>query len=220
MAADLSIVVTLKDKASKALDGIKRKAGALGSAAGKVMRAGVLAGAVGIAALGFAAFKFGNDFKEANNIIRVGTGATGEALDALNEDFKATFAETPADMKTVAQATADLNTRLGLTGPPLQDMTKRFVELSRITETDVTTNIQTVTRLFGDWSVATEDQAGSLDRLFLTSQATGISVDKLSSLVVQFGAPLRGFGFTLDQSTAILAKFEKEGVNTEAVMAA
>ena len=183
------------------------------------MRAGVLAGAVGIAALGVAAFKFGNDFKEANNIIRVGTGATGEALDALNEDFKAAFAETPADMETVAQATADLNTRLGLTGPPLQDMTKRFVELSRITKTDVTTNIQTVTRLFGDWSVATEDQAGSLDRLFLTSQATGISVDKLSSLVVQFGAPLRGFGFTLDQSTAILAKFEKEGVNTEAVMA-
>ena len=215
---DLRILVTLKDKASKALGAISKKAKGLGSAVGKVMRAGVLAGAVGIAALGVAAFKFGNDFKKATNIIRVGTGATGEDLKALNEDFKAAFADTPADMKTVAQATADLNTRLGLTGKPLQDMTKRFVELSRITETDVTANIEAVTRLFGDWSVATEDQSGSLDRLFKTSQATGIGVDKLSQLVVQFGAPLRGFGFTLDESTAILAKFEKEGVNTEAVM--
>lgn len=219
MAADLEIRVLLQDKASRGLKALKGKLGGVGKAAGTVMRAGVLAGGVAIAGLGALALKFGSDFQEANNIIRVGTGATGDALDALNEDFKAAFAGTPADMKTVAQATADLNTRLGLTGKPLQDMTKRFVELSRITDTDVSTNIQTVTRLFGDWSVATEDQAGSLDRLFMTSQATGIGVDKLSQLVVQFGAPLRGFGFSLDESTALLAKFEKEGVNTEAVMA-
>lgn len=218
MAAQLDIVINLQDKASRGLKALKGKLGGVGKAAGTVLRAGVLAGGVALAGLGVAAFKFGNDFLEAQNIIKVGTGATGEALEGLNEDFKATFAEVPADMKTVAQATADLNTRLGLTGEPLQDMTRRFLELSRITDTDVTTNIQAVTRLFGDWAVATEDQAGSLDRLFNTSQATGIGVDKLSQLVVQFGAPLRGFGFSLDQSTALLAKFEKEGVNTEAVM--
>lgn len=217
MAAEgkLEVLATIKDKASGALRKIKGLAGGIGGA----LKKGALIGGAAIVGLGVLAFKFGNDFKEAFNTIAVGTGATGDELAALEEDFKATFAKVPADMKDVAQATADLNTRLGLTGEPLQRLTQQFLEFSRITDTDVGANIQTVTRLFGDWSVATDDQELSLDRLFKTSQATGIEVDKLSSLVVQFGAPLRGFGFTLDQSTALLAKFEKEGVNTEAVMA-
>ena len=218
MAADLSIVVRLQDKASGPIGALRGKLGKVASVGGKILKAGMLAGAAGITAAGLAAFKFGNDFKEAENIIRVGTGTSGAALDALNEDFKNAFKDVPADMKDVATATADLNTRLGLTGSPLVLMTKQFVELSRITGTDVASNIKTVTRVFGDWSVATEDQAGELDRLFRISQSTGIGVDRLSQLVVQFGAPLRGFGFTLAESTALLAKFEKEGVNTEAVM--
>ena len=105
----MDIVINLQDRASKALAGLRGKMGKLASVAGKLLKVGMLAGAAGIAAAGFAAFKFGNDFLKANNIIRVGTGATGAALEGLEEDFKAAFADTPADMKTVAQATADLN---------------------------------------------------------------------------------------------------------------
>ncbi|HUU35012.1 MAG TPA: hypothetical protein VMW48_13190, partial [Vicinamibacterales bacterium] len=53
------------------------------------------------------------------------------------------------------------------------------------------------------------------DYLFRASQATGISIDKLATSMVQFGAPLRNIGFELEDSAALLAKWEKEGVNTE-----
>jgi phage-related minor tail protein len=72
--------------------------------------------------------------------------------------------------------------------------------------------------VFGDWSVATEDQATTLDAMFRASQATGIGIDQLGSSVVQFGAPLRQVGFSFEQSIGLLGKFEKEGVNSELVM--
>jgi len=39
-------------------------------------------------------------------------------------------------------------------------MATRFLELSRITGTDVASNIKEVTRLFGNWNVAAEEQTG------------------------------------------------------------
>lgn len=177
--------------------------------------AGLATAAVGV---GVGLFKIGESFDDAYDTIRVGTGATGKALDALQADFKQVVQGVPTDFGTASTAVADLNTRLGLTGKPLQDMSKQFLELSRITETDVATNIASVTRVFGDWGIAAEDQAGALDGLFRASQATGIGVDALSQKVVQFGAPMRQFGFSFEQSAALMGKWEKEGVNTEAIM--
>ena len=68
-----------------------------------------------------------SDFESAFNTIRIGTGATGEALAALENDFKETFRGVPDSMADVATATADLNTRLGLTGPPPQAVTRQFL---------------------------------------------------------------------------------------------
>lgn len=176
--------------------------------------------AVGTAAIGAGAalLKIGSDFDDAVDKIRVGTGATGEALAGLERDFKAVFTAIPTDMESASTAVADLNTRLGLTGEPLQQLSKQFIELSRITGTDLSSNIATVTRAFGDWGIATDDQSAALDTLFKVSQATGPSVDRIGQLVVQYGAPLRQFGFSFEEAAALMGKFEKEGVNTELVM--
>ncbi|KKL69581.1 hypothetical protein LCGC14_2113510, partial [marine sediment metagenome] len=211
---DIFVRIKGVDKISGMLKGIKGKVGKLSGA----FKAAGMIGAAGLIGLGVAALKFGNDFKEAENIIRAGTGATGEALGALYEDFKAAFAEVPGDMKTVAQTTADLNTALGLTGEPLQTLTKQIVELGRITQTDVAAIVPKATRMFGDWAIATEDQAEALDTVFKASQATGAPVERLSDLLVKYGAPLRQFNFGMEEGAALLGKWEKEGVNTELVM--
>jgi phage-related minor tail protein len=218
--AKVEIEATLKDKASGAIGALRGKLQGLGSALGTVVRAGALAAGVAVLGLGAAAFQAGKDFEAAYNTIRVGTGATGEALAALKEDFKATLATVPSDMEAVATATADLNTRLGLTGPPLQAMSKQFLDLARITEQDVAPLIRDGTRVFGDWSIATDEQAAALDRLFQVSQATGIGVSDLSTKMVQFGAPLRQVGFDFEDATVLMGKWEKEGVNVEAILGA
>lgn len=162
--------------------------------------------------------KVGSDFDEAFDTIRVGTGATGEALEGLKNDFRSVATQVPADFGSVGTAIADINTRLGLTGAPLQKLSTQMLELSRITGTDVGTNIEAITRSFGDAGIATEDFSSTLDALFRASQATGPSVQRLAELGVKYGAPMRQFGFSFEQSAALLGKFEKEGVNTELVM--
>lgn len=173
------------------------------------------AAAVGV---GVVLYGVGKEFDEAYDKIRVGTGATGAALDILKDDFKGALATVPDDAATVGGAIADLNTRLGLTGEPLQDITEQFLDLSRITGTDVSSNIASMTRVFGDWSVSTENTSGAMDEMFRASQATGVGLDQLAGGLVKYGAPMRQLGFSFTESTALLSKFEKEGVNTELVM--
>lgn len=176
--------------------------------------------AVGAAAVGAGVglFKVGETFDNAFDTIRIGTGATGEALEGLQDDFRAVFASVPADAGTAATAVADLNTRLGLTGDELQERSRQFIDLSRITGTDLASNIENLTRLFGDWGVASEDQEATLDAVFRASQSTGAGIDQLGRQMVQFGAPLRSMGFGFEESIALLGKFAREGVNTELVM--
>lgn len=219
-ASELAIVIRAKDEFSREFGKAGRSAGGLGNTMKNVLRAGALAGGAALAGAGVLALKFGSDFDSAFNTIRIGTGATGDALEGLKGDFKETFRGVPDSMATVATATADLNTRLGLTGPPLQQMTRQFLDLARITGTDVATAIAAGTRAFGDWSIATKEQSGAMDFLFKVSQTTGIGIDKLMTQIVTFGAPLRQMGFDFEQAAILTAKWEKEGVNAEAIFGA
>lgn len=169
-------------------------------------------------AIGGSAVYAANEMDKAYKSIRVGTGATGEALEALRGDFKGVLGEVPASVEDVGIAIADLHTRLGLTGEPLQLMSKQMLELSRISGEDLSSTIESTTRVFGDWGVAVAEQSDSLDYLFKVSQSTGISVGELSRNMVQYGAPLRQMGFDYDTAAALIGKFNKEGVNTELVM--
>jgi len=187
---------------------------------GPVVAAAGVAAVAAVGAVGVAAYKLGADFDDAYDTIRVGTGATGKALDALKDSFREVVQDVPTDFGSASTAIADVNTRLGLTGKPLTDFTKRILELSRITKTDLAGNIELTTRLMGDWSVKTKDQSTTLDKLYRASQATGVGVDTLASQVTSFGAPLRGLGFGLDESIALLGKWGKEGVNVENVLGA
>lgn len=177
-------------------------------------------GAIGVAAgaAGVALFKIGEEFDTAYDKIRVGTGATGKQLKRLEGDFKAVVKTVPTDFDSASTAIADLNTRLGLTGKPLQRISRQMLELSRITDTDVRQNVQSLTRLFGDWGIKTRQQADTMDELFRVSQATGIEIADLSQLMVQFGSPLRQLGFDFDTAAVMFAKFEKEGVNIQTLM--
>lgn len=173
---------------------------------------------VPLAGIAVAAGKVGFDFDDAFDKIRIGTGATGEALSGLESDFRTVFSNVPSDMDSVSTAIADLNTRTGATGPVLQEMATQFLNLSRITGVDLSGTIQTATRLFGDWNVSAENSSGTMDYLFRVSQTTGIGIDTLSDKMVQFGAPLRQMGFDFETAAALIGKFEKEGVNTELVL--
>jgi len=170
------------------------------------------------AAAGAVFLKAADDFNAGRNSIIQATGAAGAELESMLGVMKSVGGSVPQDLGAVGDAVGEINTRLGLTGKPLEDMTKKFLDLSRIAGGDVKTNVGLVTRVFGDWGIATEDQSAALDKLYKATQLTGVGLDRLTTLTVQYGAPLRQLGFTFEESTALFSKFEKEGVNIETVM--
>jgi len=205
---DTSLVFKLiaKDNASGAMGKFRKNVGMVGVAT---------AGAAAAAAVGLA--KLGGDFHSAFSTIRIGTGATGEQLAGLQSTFKQVATTVPNAIGDTATVLADFNTLTGATGDHLGDLTTTYLNLERITGESI--GPEKITRVFGDWGVATKDQAATMDELFRVSQTTGIGVSDLAGKVVQFGAPLRGLGFTLDEGAALLGKWQKEGVNVETVMA-
>lgn len=214
MASD--VVINFKGD-SKQLDqtigGVKGKLGSMGKVA-----AGAAVGFTGLAVgAGAALFKVGEEINNAHNIIVTGTGASGEALAGLKDDFRDLASDSPASMDEVATALADVNTALGLTGEPLQDLSDKMINLSRVTGADLGSTIQSSTRLFGDWGVAVEDQGATLDYLWSVSQATGMEVGALQDQMVKTGAPLRQLGISMEDSAALFGKWNKEGVNTDII---
>ena len=189
------------------ISGAQQGLGSFGSKAGAAL------GAIGGLAVGM-----GQDFATGTNNIIKGTGASGEALKGLQQSMTNIAGSVPQGMDEVGQAIGDVNTRLGLTGPALESTTKQFLDLARVTGTDVSGDITDITRLFGDWSVATQDQSLEMDKLLFESQATGVGVNELAQTVVEFGAPMRALGLSVDEATALIGKWAKEGVNSTTVL--
>lgn len=217
MGRSLFVDVAMKVTGSSELGAAAGTLDRMGLAGGKATAALGLVG-VGAGLAGIAGLRMGDDYDAATDLIRSKTGQTGESLAGLEQSFKNVAGRVKEDIGTVSSVMSELAQRTGLTGPALEDLTQRVIEFSRVTGTDATENTALITRLFGDWSIATEDQAGTLDELMRASQATGLEVDDLMSTVVQFGAPLRLLGFSLEESAAMLGKWEKEGVNTDTML--
>ena len=171
-----------------------------------------------IVAAGAGLFKLASDFDEASDSIRIGTGATGESLKGLEADFKAVYSSVNTNMGDASKVISDLNTRTGLTGKSLQNLSMQMINLANVTGEDINTLIPAATRMFQDAGLKTEDYAKALDYTFKVSQNTGIGVSRLQELMAQFGGPLRQMGFDWQTTAAMLGKFEKEGVNTELVV--
>ncbi len=191
------------------------------SSTGKTIGTALTGGlTIPITALGAAAFASSIKIDEAMDSIRAGTGATGKALEALGTDFKTVLGGVPNSVEEVAASITELNQRTGRTGPALQELATQLLNVSRLTKTEVSTNIKDSTRLFEAWGVATQDQAADLDFLFKTAQATGIGFSRLNELLVEFKVPLQQLGFGFKESAALLGQFEKSGVNAEQALSA
>jgi TP901 family phage tail tape measure protein len=192
-----------------------QRLGGLGSKLAVGLSAGLAGATAGVTAFVFDA---GMKLDDALDNIRTKSGLTGDGLAALEGSFRNVAKRVPGDLGLVSDAVVGLYQRTGQTGPALEDLATQVATLARITKKDLNTTIDESTRFFGDWGVAVEDQGASLDFLFKLSQQTGVGVDFLQQKLVQFGGPLRQLGFSMEESAGLIAKFQKEGVNTELVL--
>jgi phage-related minor tail protein len=183
----------------------------------QIAGAGILAGA-GAAAVGL--FKVGESFDDAFDKIRIGTGATGPELDALKGVMKNVAGDVPASFGDAATAVTILTQKLGLSGKPLQKMSDQVLELSRMTGTDLQSNLDSVAGVMNNFGVTAADQSGKLDELFRASQSSGVAVSDLAGQMASSGAQLRSVGLDFEQSAGLLGTLGKAGLDAGDVMPA
>lgn len=195
------------------LDDLGSKLGGLVQGVGgplAVVGASVLAITGGLAALG-------EKYEQTFHTMAIATGATGQALTGLDNSFKSVLGDTAGSFDQVSGAIDKIYQKTGLTGAALDDLATKEVNLGVITKTDVGANVDATTTLFNKFNIATGEQSKQLDVLFKASQASGVSVADLASQLTTAGAPLQALGYSLDQSAALFAEFDKAGINSSAV---
>lgn len=175
------------------------------------------ASAVAVGA-GVASYKAWSEVDDALDSVAAGTGATGKELESLQQIAKDVYTSMPVDIKATGQAVADINTRLGLQGDALEKATRQFMKYSEVNSSDVSTSIETVAKAMNDANIPTSELNSVLDELTSASQASGLTVDALAETLSQNGVQMRALGFNTQETIALLATMEKNGVNSSVVL--
>ena len=219
METIISIAGDISPTLGKTIDGVNKKLGGISDVA--------LVTAASVAAVGVAAVKaskylldLGSKFDSAADAIRIGTGATGEALDDLLADFDEVYKTVPTSMEDAGQAIADYNTRLGLTGKELQGLSAQAIQVSDMLGDDLGTVIEESSQAFQQWGIDSADMGGAMDYLFKVSQSTGMGFTDLSKNMQSYGAQLQSMGYSFEEAAALMGQLDKAGVNTEEVLGA
>ena len=204
------------EQAQKKISGLNVKALAVGAAVGGI----AVATGKAVIEAGKYMKDLGASFDDAADAIRIGTGATGDALDGLLDDFDAVYKSVPTTMEDASKAIADYNTRLGLTGPQLQEISKQAIQVSDMLGDDLGSVIEESSQAFQQWNIDADDMGGAMDYIFKVSQSTGMGFTDLMADMQKFGPQLQEMGYSFETASALMGQLDKAGVNTDEVLGA
>lgn len=175
----------------------------------------VVVGAV--AAVGAGLYAVGGIFDDVTDTIRTGTGATGEALDGLVTSAKNVGTQIPAEFDKIGPTIADLNTRLGLTGPTLEKVASQYLEAGRILGEEV--DISATTGAFSAFRIEGDAVVGAMDTLFQVSQATGVGMNELAGIVQTAAPAMQNLGFGFEETAALAGTLDRAGIDSTKTLA-
>ncbi len=176
----------------------------------------VTAAIVGVGAASVVAW---NEVDSGLDTIIAKTGASGEALEEMDNIMNNIATSIPTDFDTAANAVGEVNTRFGVTGDELEKLSTQFIEFANLNDTDVSSSIDSVQAAMAAFGVATEDAGLFLDTLNKAGQDTGVNVQTLAQNMTTNAATLKEFGYSASDSAMFIANLNKQGLDTSAVMA-
>lgn len=185
------------------------------SSVGDTMTKGLTVPIVGVGAASVAAF---NDVDSGLDTVASKTGATGDALEGMEDIVKDLAKTIPTTFEKAGSAVGEVNTRFGLTGDALEDLSGKFIKFADLNNTDVSNSIDQVQSLMAAFNIDASEAGTVLDILNKAGQDTGISIDTLTNSLFTNAAALTEMGYDLNTATAFIANLEKNGVDTSATM--
>ncbi|MEV4902350.1 peptidoglycan DD-metalloendopeptidase family protein [Citricoccus sp. NPDC055426] len=216
----LPVLPSMKGFGPALAKGAGSEADKTGKSVGKRFGTAMMVGVAGVAAAvgtaGVALYKVGEIFDDVTDTIRVGSGASGEALDGLVTNAKNIGRTVPAEFDKIGSVVADVSTRLGLTGPVMEKVASQYLEAGRILGEDI--DVGKTSAAFNAFKIEGEDVAGAMDHLFQVSQATGIGMNDLASQVSMNAPAVQALGFGFEEAAVMVGSFDKAGLNSSQMM--
>lgn len=204
---------------SKQIEETSKKIGDLGdkiSSVGDSLTKNVTAP---ITAIGVASVASWKEVDAGLDTIIAKTGATGEALENMQQSARNIATTIPASFEEAGNAIGEVNTRFGLTGEELEKLSTKFIEFAQLNGTDVSGSIDKVQAAMAAFGLDASEAGGVLDILNKAGQDTGISMDSLSSALLSNASSLTEMGFSINQASGLIANLEKNGVDSSSAMA-
>lgn len=196
---------------NNAVDKISEKTGTLGK---KLMPV-----TAGLTAVGTAGVAAAMSLDDGYDTIITKTGATGEALEELNNVADNLFTNLPIEMEDAGIAVGEVNTRFQVTGETLEELSQQFIKFSQINDTDLNTSIDNVDAIMTKFEVDITQTANVLGLMTKAGQDTGISMETLQNSLKTNGAALKELGLNLPQGVNLLAQLEANGVDVTTTLA-
>lgn len=182
---------------------------------GTAMTTHVTAPIMAVGAASLAAFE---DVDKGMDIVITKTGATGEALESMENIVKDIATSIPTSFEEAGAAVGEVNTRFGVTGEELEKLSTQFIEFAKINGTDVNGSIDNVQKAMAAFGLEAKDAGAFLDTLNKVGQDTGVSVDSLTALMVTNGTALQSMGYSASDAATLLGQLDKAGVDASTVM--
>lgn len=152
-----------------------------------------------------------------DNIVKK-TGATGEALQEMQDIAKNLATTIPTDFGTAADAVAEVNTRFGLMGDDLEELSKKFIMFADLNNTDVASAIDQVQSTMSAWNISAEHAGTVLDMLNTVSQNTGIDVMELANILQDNQVVFDEMGLTVADAANFVGQLDKNGIDASTAM--
>lgn len=226
-SSEYELAIKIAGKVDSSLKSATKSAGnelkTMSSTAKNAMKGIAVAGAAVVTAAvaaGKALYDLGAEFDNAYDTIRIGTGATGDALEDLKDSMKDVYSSVPTDMESAATAISDYNTRLGVTGDTLETLSTQALQVSDMLGDDLSGVIESSSTAFQNWNIGADDMADAMDYVFKVSQSTGVGFTELMSNLQTYGSQLQAVGYDFEQSATLLGQVEKAGYDASTIFTA
>lgn len=171
-----------------------------------------------IAAVGTAAMAGWAQLDEGLDIVTKKTGATGDAMAEFEQNVKNIGKTIPTSFATAGEAVGEVNTRFGVTGQELEDLSTQFIKFANINDTDVTSSVDSVQKVLAAYNLEAKDAGAIMDALTKVSQNTGISVGTLQSGLLSNATAFEEMGLNAYQAADFMGQIEMSGADVSTVM--
>ena len=185
------------------------------SSAGAALTKGLTAP---ITAVGVAAVAAWKDVDAGLDTIVQKTGASGEAMDEMHGILNNITSTIPTDFATAGAAIGEVNTRFGVTGQELEDLSAQFIKFAELNGTEVSGSIDSVQAAMAAFGMDASDASDVLDIMNKVGQDTGISMDTLANDLLANNAALQDAGLGFNEAANFLGNLNKNGVDSSSVM--